>query len=91
MVPGRVLMLIGGVELLLRKGVGLVEASAYLDLTPAIVRYRVAGLKGGVGIVVPMNRVIAKISRVEVATKFLSPPPEKMLRELFQVMPVDDG
>jgi trans-AT polyketide synthase, acyltransferase and oxidoreductase domains len=69
-------------ELLLAKGVGLVEASAYLDLTPAIVRYRVAGLKGGVGIVVPMNRVIAKVSRVEVATKFLSPPPEKMLREL---------
>jgi PfaD family protein len=69
-------------ELLLKKGVGLVEASAYLDLTPAIVRYRVAGFKGGVGIVVPMNRVIAKVSRVEVATKFLSPPPEKILREL---------
>jgi PfaD family protein len=70
-------------ELLLKKGVPLVEASAYLDLTPAIVRYRVAGLKGGVaGLVVPMNRVIAKVSRVEVATKFLSPPPERMLREL---------
>jgi PfaD family protein len=70
-------------ELLLRKGVGLVEASAYMDLTPAIVRYRVAGFKGGVGgLAVPMNRVIAKISRVEVATKFLSPPPERILREL---------
>lgn len=70
-------------ELLLQKGVSLVEASAYLDLTPAIVRYRVAGFKGGVGgLVVPVNRVIAKVSRVEVATKFLSPPPERMLREL---------
>lgn len=58
-------------ELLIRKGVRLVEASAYLDLTPAVVRYRVAG-----------GRVIAKVSRVEVATKFLSPPPEKVLREL---------
>jgi PfaD family protein len=70
-------------ELLLNKGVSLVEASAYLDLTPAIVRYRVAGLKGGVaGLVVPLNRVIAKVSRVEVATKFLSPPPERTLKEL---------
>jgi PfaD family protein len=59
-------------ELLIRKGVRLVEASAYLDLTPAIVRYRAA--TGG--------RVIAKISRVEVATKFLSPPPDKLLAEL---------
>src|SRR5205823_4369336 len=32
--------------------------------------------------VVPLNRVIAKISRVEVATKFLSPPPERILKEL---------
>ena len=65
-------------ELLLNKGVRLVEASAYLDLTPAIVRYRVKGFtEAG-----PANRVIAKISRVEVATKFLSPPPERALREL---------
>lgn len=70
-------------ELLLSRGVRLVEASAYLDLTPAIVRYRVAGFRSGVGgMIVPTNRVIAKVSRVEVATKFLSPPPERMLREL---------
>jgi PfaD family protein len=66
-------------ELLLRKGVRLVEASAYLDLTPAIVRYRVAGLKPNAP---PTNRVIAKVSRVEVATKFLSPPSERFLKEL---------
>jgi PfaD family protein len=66
-------------EVLLRKGVRLVEASAYLDLTPAVVRYRVAGF-GADG--TPANRVIAKISRVEVATKFLSPPPDRVLREL---------
>lgn len=60
-------------ELLLEKRVRLVEASAYLDLTPAIVRYRAAA---------PGNRVIAKISRVEVATKFLSPPSERILKPL---------
>ncbi len=70
-------------ELLLQRNVPLVEASAYLDLTPAIVRYRVAGFKGGVGgMAFPMNRVIGKVSRVEVATKFLSPPPERILKEL---------
>jgi PfaD family protein len=70
-------------ELLLKRAVTLVEASAYLDLTPAIVRYRVAGMKGVLGgLVVPLNRVIAKVSRVEVATKFLSPPPERIVREL---------
>ncbi|VTR99529.1 2-nitropropane dioxygenase : 2-nitropropane dioxygenase, NPD OS=bacterium UASB270 GN=U27_00265 PE=4 SV=1: NMO [Gemmata massiliana] len=70
-------------ELLLKKGTLLVEASAYLDLTPAIVRYRAAGFRrDATGAAVPTNRVIAKISRVEVATKFLSPPPEKILREL---------
>ncbi|MBY0514704.1 MAG: PfaD family polyunsaturated fatty acid/polyketide biosynthesis protein [Gemmataceae bacterium] len=70
-------------ELLLKRGVPLVEASAYLDLTPAIVRYRVAGFKGGVGgMAYPLNRVIGKVSRVEVATKFLSPPPERIVKEL---------
>jgi PfaD family protein len=70
-------------ELLVRRNVPLVEASAYLDLTPAIVRYRVAGFRGGLGgLVIPMNRVMAKVSRVEVATKFLSPPPERILKEL---------
>jgi trans-AT polyketide synthase/acyltransferase/oxidoreductase domain-containing protein len=73
----------GTAELLIKKGVTLVEASAYLDLTAAIVRYRAAGFKGGVGgFAIPMNRIIAKVSRVEVATKFLSPPPERMLRDL---------
>jgi PfaD family protein len=70
-------------ELLLQRNVPLVEASAYLDLTPAIVRYRVAGFKGGVGgVAYPINHVIGKVSRVEVATKFLSPPPERILKEL---------
>ena len=70
-------------ELLLRKGVRLVEASAYLDLTPAIVHYRLAGLsRGRDGSIVVGNRVIAKVSRVEVATKFLSPAPERLVKEL---------
>ncbi len=71
------------VDLYLRRGVRLVEASAYLDLTLPVVRYRVKGI--GVdpsGRVVAANRVVAKVSRVEVASKFLAPPPERFLREL---------
>jgi trans-AT polyketide synthase/acyltransferase/oxidoreductase domain-containing protein len=60
-------------ELYLKKGVKLVEASAFLDLTPYIVRYRF-GAEG--------NRVIAKISRVEVAEKFMKPAPEALISEL---------
>ncbi len=68
---------------LLEKGVRRVEASAYLDLTPAIVRYRVAGLSQGPDGVVIANKVIAKVSRTEVATRFLSPAPAKMLADLL--------
>ena len=70
-------------DLYLRKDVRLVEASAYLDLTLPIVRYRTRGVRRGPkGEAVALNRVVAKISRVEVATKFLSPAPETFLREL---------
>ncbi|MCP4616620.1 MAG: 2-nitropropane dioxygenase, partial [Bradyrhizobium sp.] len=70
-------------ELYIRKGVRLVEASAFLGLTPAIVRYRAHGLRrADDGSITAPNRVIAKVSRVEVAEKFFSPAPESMLREL---------
>ena len=67
------------VDLYLRRGVTLVEASAYLNLTLPVVRYRVAGIKrDATGRVVVPNRLIAKVSRVEVASKFMAPPPEQM-------------
>ncbi len=70
-------------DLYLKGGVKLVEASAYLDITPAIVRYRVAGLVPGPDGPVATNRVIAKVSRTEVATRFLSPAPPRLLAELL--------
>ncbi len=73
------------VDLYLRRGVRLVEASAYLDLTLPLIRYRTAGVHADAGgrIVTP-NQVIAKASRVEVASKFFAPPPERMLQELVR-------
>jgi trans-AT polyketide synthase, acyltransferase and oxidoreductase domains len=71
------------VDLYLRHGVRLVEASAFLDLTPHVVRYRLAGIRRGEdGRAVTPNRVVAKVSRVEVASKFFAPAPEKFVREL---------
>jgi PfaD family protein len=70
----------------------LVEASAFLDLTSSLVRYRVAGIHRDVsGRVVAPNRVIAKVSRVEVASKFLAPPPARFLRTLVDSVAITEA
>lgn len=74
----------GAVDLFLKYGVTTVEASAFLDLTPNIVRYRVAGLRLNAQNQVEIgNRVIAKISRTEVASKFMAPAPATILQILL--------
>jgi len=73
------------VRLYLEKGVNLVSASAYMDLTLPLVYYRVKGIHCEQdGSIVCPNRIIAKVSRVEVARKFFSPPPEKFLAVLLE-------
>ena len=67
------------VDLYLRRGVRLVEASAYLDLTLAarpLPHCTASTPTPPAGVVTP-NRVIAKVSRVEVASKFFAPPPDR--------------
>jgi trans-AT polyketide synthase, acyltransferase and oxidoreductase domains len=71
------------VDLLIKSGVRLVEASAFLGMTMSGVRYRVAGIhRGPTGEIVVPNKIIAKVSRIEVATHWLSPPPAAMLDQL---------
>jgi trans-AT polyketide synthase, acyltransferase and oxidoreductase domains len=73
----------GAVDLFLKYGVKTIEASAFLDLTPNIVYYRAAGLSLTPDNKIDIkNKVIAKISRREVASKFMQPAPPKMLQEL---------
>lgn len=75
------------VDCYLRSGIDRIEASAYMNLTPALVRYRLSGIHvDPSGCIVCPNRVMAKVSREEVARKFLSPAPEKILASL-----VDSG
>ncbi|MBD3318109.1 MAG: PfaD family polyunsaturated fatty acid/polyketide biosynthesis protein, partial [Chitinivibrionales bacterium] len=72
------------VTLLLEKRVRNVEAAGYMQVTPALVRYRVTGLKRDRnGAVVAPNRIIAKVSRPEIARRFLCPPPKKLIDKLL--------
>jgi len=72
------------VRLYLQRGIKLVSASAYLDLTLPLVYYRVKGIhRDEHGEIICPNKVIAKVSRVEVAAKYFSPPPQKILAQLI--------
>ncbi|MDZ7845146.1 MAG: PfaD family polyunsaturated fatty acid/polyketide biosynthesis protein [Anaerolineales bacterium] len=71
------------VDLYLKHGVRTVEASAFLRLTPPLVEYRAAGLSPDAsGKPEIKNKIIAKLSRREVAQQFLNPAPEKILQQL---------
>lgn len=73
------------VALYLQRGVTRVTASAFLGVTPAVVRYRVAGLtQRPDGTLHAPQRLLAKISRAEVAARFLAPPPADILQALVQ-------
>ena len=73
------------VDLFLRRGVHQIEASAFLDLSLPVVRYRLHGIHtDSAGRIVTPNRVMVKVSRVEVASKFFAPPPDRYLQELVR-------
>ena len=74
----------GAVEQFISKGVTVVEASAFLGLTENIVYYRISGLEKiqeGINI---RHKVIAKISRKEVAIQFMRPAPQKFINQLLE-------
>ncbi|AKF05217.1 PfaD family polyunsaturated fatty acid/polyketide biosynthesis protein [Sandaracinus amylolyticus] len=71
-------------DLLIQRGVRRVEASAFMALTPAIVRYAVVGLRERPdGTIERRHHVFAKISRPEVARPFLMPAPQAILDALL--------
>lgn len=71
------------VDLYLKRGVRLAEASAFIGLTLPLIRFRTAGIRrASDGSIETPNRVIGKVSRTEVAARFFSPPEEKFLKEL---------
>ncbi len=72
------------VDLYLARGVSLIEASAFMQITPALVRYRARGLtRTANGSIAIANRVVGKVSRPEVAEAFLSPAPGRIVQQLL--------
>jgi trans-AT polyketide synthase/acyltransferase/oxidoreductase domain-containing protein len=72
-------------DLYLRRGVKRICASAFMGLTPAVVRCAATGLtRDGRGRIVRRHRLIAKISRPEVAELFMGPAPPALLEDLVR-------
>lgn len=71
------------VELFLRHGVRCVCASAFMRIEPSVVHYACKGLRlDPAGNVLRPHRLLAKISRPELAERFMSPPPKALLQSL---------
>ena len=72
------------VDLLLIHGVRTIEASAFVEVTPALVRYRAKGLvRRADGTIEVRNRIIAKVSRPDVGAQFFSPAPQRLIDKLL--------
>lgn len=79
------------VDLLLAERVQRIEASAFIRATPALIRYRLTGLRmrpdGAVEI---PNKVMAKVSRPEVARQFFASPPAPVVEALRRNKAITD-
>lgn len=72
------------VELYLAMGVRRVEAAAFVALSTPLVYYRIKGIhRTADGQIIVPNHIFAKVSRPEVATQFLAPPPASIINELL--------
>ena len=73
------------VDLYLRFQVPRIEAAAFTQITSALVHYRAKGLiLNREGTIHIPNKILAKVSRPEVAEQFLSPPPDALVRRLIE-------
>ena len=74
----------GTIDLYIKYGVTVIEAAAFFSLTPSLVYYRAKGLQQDAqGHIQINNKIIAKVSRREVATVFMQPAPEDVLNKLI--------
>jgi len=71
------------VSVFLRRSVTAIEASAFIDPSPALIRYRLTGCMQGPEGISSAHHVIAKVSRREVAVKFMSPPDPEIVASLL--------
>jgi trans-AT polyketide synthase/acyltransferase/oxidoreductase domain-containing protein len=67
-------------DLYIQRGVKRVSAAAYMALTPSIVRFALTGIRQDADGTIHRERfVFAKVSRPEVARRFLEPAPDSIL------------
>ncbi|MFE3544324.1 PfaD family polyunsaturated fatty acid/polyketide biosynthesis protein [Nocardia sp. NPDC059177] len=71
------------VDAALRSRVSVLEAAAYTTLSAPLVQFRYAGSRLTTGRPHVPNRILAKVSRGEIARKFLLPAPPKLVDELL--------
>lgn len=71
------------IDLYLKEGIRYIEASAFTQVTEAIIQFRFHGARIVNGRAQAANKVFAKLSRLEVAKSFLVPPSEEILRKLY--------
>lgn len=73
------------IRLYLEKGVSVIEAASYISISDALVHYRLTGAsRAPDGQIQCAHRIIGKVSRPEVAMRFLSPPPSEKVQDLLQ-------
>jgi trans-AT polyketide synthase/acyltransferase/oxidoreductase domain-containing protein len=72
------------IELFEKHKVRRVEAAAFMRITPALVLFRLRGLRKVQDKVVCDNHILAKVSRAEVAENFMAPPPGTIVLKLLE-------
>ncbi|AEW95946.1 MULTISPECIES: ACP S-malonyltransferase [Streptomycetaceae] len=71
------------VDAALGGGVRFLEASTYVQITPALVRYRLRGAKVTDGRARAPHKLLAKVTRPDVARLFFAPPPPRIVERLL--------
>lgn len=73
------------INLYLREGVSVLEASAFMQVTKGLVRYRLSGIRRDAqGALIIPNRIIAKVSHPKVAESFMRPPATALVEKLLK-------
>ncbi len=72
------------VLLYLKYGVNFIEASGFNEITPSLVRFRLAGLRHNLnGEIDAPNKIIAKVSRTDIAAYFMKPAPDHIVKDML--------
>jgi trans-AT polyketide synthase/acyltransferase/oxidoreductase domain-containing protein len=72
------------INLYFKYGVHIIEASAFMGITTSLIWYKAKGLRRNEkGFIESNHKIIAKISRPEVAEAFMSPAPARLVEKLL--------